>query len=308
MSSDRSSKVAVDLASGTAGGVAQILVGHPFDTVKVQLQRSSGHANPIDAVKQLVATQGVHGLYRGMGPPLCTVAVFNALLFGITGSLNRFVRPDGGRLTPTEAAFTGALAGIPVAVLATPTELLKCRHQAQGAAKPPPGIAYTLADARAGRVLYSGPLNALRLISKFEGGISGLFRGLIPTLAREVPGNGVYFGAYYWCKQRLAAAQGLDSPSQLGLLSLIVAGGVAGPAFWIPVLPIDTIKTRMQTDSPHAPQYRGMIDCARKIARAEGIGALFKGWQPCVARSIPANAVTFLVYEIVHTALTKLTT
>ena len=304
MKSDSGSRaIGIDLASGTIGGIAQLCVGHPFDTVKVTIQGSAQKISPFEASKRILAAQGVRGFYKGLGPPMATVAVFNALLFSTTGYLNRLIRPDGGTLTPSEAALTGGLAGIPVSILATPTELLKCRLQAQGGARPPPGVVYTLADAQAGSVLYSGPLNAMSLVLKFEGGVLGMFRGLAPTLLREIPGNAAYFGAYALIKKKLAEAQGLNSTSELGTGSLMIAGGVAGPAFWVPVLPVDVVKTRIQLDSPFKKAFNGMLDCARQVVKADGWAGLMRGWQPCIARSVPANAVVFVVYEAVQKAL-----
>ena len=298
-------KVIVDLLSGTAGGVAQLCVGHPFDTTKVAMQRSQTPLTPSQAIKQIFTSQGPRGFYRGMGPPLVTVAAFNAVLFGSTGFLNRIIRPDGGILTPAEACLTGSLAGIPASVLATPTELLKCRLQAQGGARPPPGMVYTLADAQASKLLYAGPVDALRSIVKFEGGVQALFRGFLPTLLRETPGNGFYFGAYALIKDWLASYQGLSDASELGPGALMLAGGVAGAAFWAPVLPIDTIKTRIQLDSPFSNRYHGIMDCARQVIRHDGVRGLTRGWQPCLARSVPANAATFVAFEAAKSLLTR---
>lgn len=68
-------------------------------------------------------------------------------------------------------------------------------------------------------------------------------------------------------------------------------------AFWLPCYPIDFCKTLIQTDSETNPKYRGLLDCMRKTVRAEGIGALYRGVGPCLARAFPANAVTFLAFE-----------
>lgn len=193
-------------------------------------------------------------------------------------------------------AFTGGLAGVPVAILATPTELLKCRLQAQGGARPPQGAVYSLADAQTGKVLYSGALDSAKRIVQFEGGALALFRGFLPTLLREVPGNAFYFGCYSWCKHQLAAAQGIEV-SELGTGSLALSGALAGPAFWAPMLPVDVIKSKVQTDNPLNPQHRGGLAWGRAILKTEGVKGLFRGWQPCLGRSVPANAVTFLVYE-----------
>lgn len=298
--------ITIDLLAGTSGGIAQILVGHPFDTLKVTMQNSSGQASPVATFQHIAQTAGLRGFYAGIGPPLYTVAAFNALLFSVTGSLHRFIRPNGGDPTPREAALVGAAAGPAVSVLATPTELLKCRLQAQGGARPPVNVTYTMADAKAGKILYKGPFDALVKVSQYEGGLPALFRGFMPTVAREVIGNATYFGTYLYLKQQLRELNGFSKDSELSFLSLMLAGGVAGAAFWLPVIPVDNIKTRIQLDNPHNPSYRGTIDCALKIASTQGIEGLFRGWQPCLLRSVPANAALFTTYEIAFTHLQTL--
>lgn len=55
---------AIDLTAGTVAGVAQLIVGYPFDTIKVKLQSQSSAAGaavfngPLDAAKQVGATIG----------------------------------------------------------------------------------------------------------------------------------------------------------------------------------------------------------------------------------------------------------
>lgn len=125
-----------------------------------------------------------------MGAPLATVAVFNAMLFGTWGALERYVflpAGDDGRMTPAQAGMAGCLAGIPVSLLATPTELLKCRLQQQAGKRPLPGHVFTAADYQAGRMLYRGPMDVLRGVVTYEGP-AAVMRGLTPTLLREVPG------------------------------------------------------------------------------------------------------------------------
>lgn len=61
------------------------------------------------------------------------------------------------------------------------------------------------------------------------------------------------------------AAQDLKSTKDLGVGSLMVAGGLSGMAYWGPVYPADVIKSRMQVDDLKIPQYRGMMDCFRKV-------------------------------------------
>lgn len=267
------------------------------------------------------------------------------------------------------------MAGVPVSLLAAPTELLKCRLQAQGGARPPPGAAYTAADVRAGRALFNGPLQVMRSVLAHEGGVLGLYRGLGATLLREAPGNAgggggrggwgpaqgpravvswsckaagapaggwtrppspcpghrwclpcctmtplccaprvstahpvrttpaAYFGFYDACKAALAAAQGIPQ-EQLGAGSLLVAGGVGGASFWAFTYPIDVIKSRMQTQNPFAAdRFRGIWDCGQRLYREGGRRALYRGYTPCLMRSVPANAVAFLTFESVRSRL-----
>ena len=40
------------------------------------------------------------------------------------------------------------------------------------------------------------------------------------------------------------------------------------------------------------------MDCARKTVAADGVGALFKGFGPAMARAFPANAAVFVGVEM----------
>lgn len=241
-----------------------------------------------------------------MGAPLATVALFNAVLFSARGRMEAaLAHADGSPLTVADQAVAGLGAGVAVSFLATPTELIKCRLQsqlsaAQAAAQAAPAGARAPPPAR-----HRGPLDVVRHVWAHERGLVGLFRGLTPTLAREVPGNAVMFGVYEALKRGLADAQGLASTADLGGGSLVLAGGAAGTAFWIPVFPADVVKSRWQVDAPGPrAQYAGVLDCARRTVAAGGVGALYRGFAPCMVRAFPANAVCFLAYEVVAKALT----
>lgn len=254
------------------------------------------------AVRSTIAAQGPLGLYKGMLAPLATVAAFNAVLFSSRGAAERVLSPDGGPLTTGQSIVAGAAAGVPVSLLAAPTELLKCRLQAQ-TSKPPPGVVFSAEEYRAGRALFRGPGPMLQAIVKYEGP-AAMFRGLVPTLLREVPGNAAYFGTYEALKHALAAHQGIPV-TQLSSLSLMTAGGIGGAAFWVAVYPMDVIKSRIQTQSAFAAdRYRGVLDCGARLYRSGGWASLWRGFGPCFARSIPANSAAFLVYERVKAALT----
>lgn len=143
-------------------------------------------------------------------------------------------------------------------------------------------------------------MDVAKHVMRSEGGLRGLYTGIIPTLAREVPGNAVVFGVYEALKQYLA---GGTNTSELGTGSLMVAGGLAGAGFWLAVYPTDVVKSVIQVDDYKNPRYSGTVDAFRKIFASEGIRGLYKGFGPAMARSVPANAACFLVYEVVRSSL-----
>ncbi|CAK9150174.1 unnamed protein product [Ilex paraguariensis] len=292
--------VAKDLTAGTVGGAAQLICGHPFDTIKVKLQSQPAplpgqppkFSGAMDAVRQTIAAEGPRGLYKGMGAPLATVAAFNAVLFSARGQMEALLRSEPGTpLTVNQQIIAGAGAGVAVSFMACPTELIKCRLQAQSALAGSGSVAVA--------VKYGGPMDVARHVLR-SGGTRGLFKGLFPTMAREVPGNAAMFGVYEALKQYLAGGQ---DTSGLGRGSLLVAGGLAGASFWVSVYPTDVIKSVIQVDDYKNPKFSGSIDALRKILASEGVKGLYKGFGPAMARSVPANAACFLAYEVTRSSL-----
>lgn len=69
-----------------------------------------------------------------------------------------------------------------------------------------------------------------------EDGVEGLiFRGIDATILREIPGYALYFVIYSQLFEASSAYLGLSAP--------LVCGAVAGCMSWLPVYPIDVVKT-----------------------------------------------------------------
>jgi len=73
------------LAAGGFGGVCAVIVGHPFDLVKVRLQTAERgvYKSAIDVVRKSIAKDGLgKGLYAGVSAPLVGVTPMCKLRFG----------------------------------------------------------------------------------------------------------------------------------------------------------------------------------------------------------------------------------
>ncbi|KAG1435630.1 hypothetical protein G6F56_013900 [Rhizopus delemar] len=70
--------------SGGFGGMASVLVGQPFDLVKVRLQTSEGlYKSTFDCFQQIIKKDGVVGLYRGMATPFASITPIFAVSFWV---------------------------------------------------------------------------------------------------------------------------------------------------------------------------------------------------------------------------------
>lgn len=73
-----------DTAAGAVGGFCAVVVGHPFDLVKVRLQTAERgtYSSAIDVVKKSVARDGLRrGLYAGVSAPLVGVTPMCSSLY-----------------------------------------------------------------------------------------------------------------------------------------------------------------------------------------------------------------------------------
>ena len=83
----------------------------------------------------------------------------------------------------------------------------------------------------------------------------------------------------------------------------LFAGSAAGFMYWVFTYPTDVIKSTMQSDDSDRGKrrYRNIGDCVKKLYMEEGGWRRFyRGYTPCMMRSVPANAVLFTVVEKVR--------
>ncbi|XP_012247705.1 congested-like trachea protein isoform X1 [Bombus impatiens] len=271
--------------SGGFGGICTIVVGHPLDTIKVRLQTmplpSPNEAvlynGTIDCAKKTITREGIRGLYKGMGAPLCGVApIFAISFYGFGLGKQLIKRSDNVELSPLQLFYAGAFSGIFTTVIMAPGERIKCLLQIQqGDAKP----------------RYNGPIDCTKQLYK-NGGIRNIFKGTCATLLRDVPASGMYFMTYECLKKWMSSEDG-----KTGILQTIVAGGFAGIANWIVGMPPDVLKSRLQS-APDGTYKNGIRDVFVVLMKEEGPKALYKGCVPVMLRAFPANAACFLGFEV----------
>ncbi|KAJ8610512.1 hypothetical protein MRB53_038504 [Persea americana] len=272
------------LVSGGVGGIFAVVVGHPFDLVKVR--HADGGKGRLHWRHRCCAKKCRERWSKS-----------RRLLLGL--------RPrQAPRLLRLPAAHTRQLHGranLRGGLLLRHTH---DRHHRPVRARQGPPATPRPETARAGReAKYSGGLDVVRQLYA-EGGIRSVFRGSAMTLARDGPGSAAYFATYEIIKRRLTPVDPVTGkPSgQLSLTAVMTAGAAAGVAMWIPVFPVDTVKSRLQSAEGN-PTLSGTV---KALYGKGGFKDLLPGFGPAIARAVPANAATFLGVELAQQAMGKM--
>ena len=123
-----------------------------------------------------------------------------------------------------------------------------------------------------------------------EKGIRGFFQGFVPTTARQAANSAVRFSTYTTLKQ---FAEGYVAPGEkLSALTTFGLGAAAGTVTVYTTMPLDTVKTRMQSLEA-SKNYKNSFDCAVRIFKNEGILTFWSGALPRLGRLTMSGGIVF---------------
>jgi len=224
----------------------------------------------------MFTNEGITSFYRGLAAPFFAQTLCQALVF--TGdaialkSLQPSLKPHEVPTT-SNAFFAGCFGGVVSCFVLVPTDNIKCRLQERNTS-------------------FNGVFDVIRKIYRVDG-MSGLFRGMTVTTAREAPSYGSYFLTYKTLKSMFPSKNKSDE-----VTGTVIAGGCAGCVSWGCVYPIDVIKTHIQT-SPVGAQSNNltMTKVARQIYSTSGISGFFTGIGVVLIRAFAVNSFQFFFYE-----------
>jgi solute carrier family 25 (mitochondrial carnitine/acylcarnitine transporter), member 20/29 len=281
-------------------GAAKLVVGHPFDLVKIRLQVSGKDqfTGPIDCLIKTVRREGPHALYKGVTPPMLGWMISDSVMLGSLTFYRKALLEYGykqttwaGKLSSTQIserlptlghAMAGMLAGWTVSVVACPIEQVKSRLQVQ----------YAVTKSQR---FYSGPIDCANRIVRSHG-IGGLYSGFTSSLAFRS-----FF--FFWWGSYDIFSKAFKRTSVSEPIGDFLAGGLSAQVFWLGAFPLDAIKARIMTDSmggrlgDGVPKYDSMRSAARSIYQQGGLKGFYRGFVPCFLRAFPANGTALLAFE-----------
>lgn len=287
-------RVGKELMAGGLSGTLGIIVGLPFDIVKVRMQMyPSRYTSGINCFMTSVRADGFTSLYRGMMAPVISQSPINAILFAAEESAMRYLEPNVPKENQSQIShvLAGAFAGLVQCGVLVPADRVKCLVQADGIANE---------GANAAERKYKGTIDCAAQLLKSEG-IRGFYKGFSATATREIPSLGVYFSSYKYVAQtckKFESSITYYNPTAVTLF----AGGCAGAMSWIVVYPFDVIKTQIQGSNKYG-NNTSVLSVGKMLYQQHGWKIFTLGLSTTIARAFPVNAITFACYEQLKTFL-----
>jgi hypothetical protein len=195
---------AIHLAAGLVAEAASCVLWVPIDVIKVrmQVQKKSPssrrlYTNAFDAMRHIVRTEGLHGLYRGYGATLTTFGPFSGLYFVIYEKLKSLASTTtttttlplpsssssssssstSSSLSSSSLVICASLAAAAASFLTSPLDLIRLRMQVSREIE---------AKNDQNKLNYKSVASGLSSIISEEG-MRGLFRGATARVAFATP-------------------------------------------------------------------------------------------------------------------------
>ncbi|RLO05732.1 hypothetical protein DYB28_008294, partial [Aphanomyces astaci] len=256
-------------STGAVSGGLSAIAFQPLDVIRTHQQGKFGSEvhNVRQSVQFLLAESGVPGLWRGTTPTLLRVCGGAGLYFGMLEQLQVQNRDA------VSAFLGGALARSFAGLVMSPLTIVKARMEWDASNRS------IVAQFRS-------------LVATY--GWQGLYRGVWPTLLRDVPFSGLYVTLYTRLKNTVGGDNCVHHPVAVNFS----CGVVAGVSATVLVHPFDVVKTRMQLE------MNGMTVRATmaKMFADEGVRGFLRGVLPRVFKRTLGTAITWTMYEYLSTS------
>jgi len=305
-------RVQIQQSCASAGGAIIVaLFVSPFDVIKTRLQmkiesnlaggspipyKYSNNPTARKILANILKNEGAKSLWRGLTPSIILALPNNIIYFTTYDYLKQNIstRKEEFDIEPEYIPLlVGPIARFSAVCLTAPMELIRTHMNAFGRQT----------------AVAVGTWDIVTHIKTKGGGFSGLWRGLGPSLLRDIPFSAIYWYGLEQVKKKLNTTDKFKSDSiKNTLLVNFISGTVSGIVAASVTTPIDVIKTQMQivlAFSGPTPECRADSIFFR-ILKEDGIRGLFRGIVPRVIKVAPSCAIMISSYEGLKIVFAKL--
>ncbi|KAK7686382.1 hypothetical protein QCA50_010606 [Cerrena zonata] len=279
------------MMGGTAASISKTAAA-PIERVKLLIQNQGANIaagrlerpyNGItDCFKRTYASEGLYSFWRGNGANVIRYFPTQALNFAFKDTYKQmlgFQKSQGYGLWVLGNIASGAAAGATSSVFVYSLDYARTRLSAD-----------TKNVGKGGERQFTGIIDVYRKTLRADG-ISGLYRGFMPSILGICVYRGFYFGGYDSIKGTL-----LVGPLQSSFIASMAVGWFCTTLAAMVSYPLDTIRRRMMMTSGTSKHYKSTLHCGKEIIAKEGAKALFSGAGANILRGLAA-AGTLALYD-----------
>ncbi|KAM7045360.1 solute carrier family 25 member 43 [Molossus nigricans] len=272
------------LCAGLAGALSLSLTA-PLElaTVLAQVGVVRGRGRGLWAVGLGVwRAEGPRALWKGN--TMACLRLFPCSAVQLT-AYRKFVilfMDDLGHISQWSAIMAGSLAGMVSTIVTYPTDLIKTRLIVQNMLEPS----------------YRGILHAFSTVYQQEGFLA-LYRGISLTILGALPFSAGSLLVYMNLEKIWNGPRDRFSLLQ-NFTNVCLAAAVTQTLSF----PFDTVKRKMQAQSPFLPHcggvdvhFSGAMDCFRQIVKSQGVLGLWNGLAANLLKIVPYFGVMFGTFE-----------
>lgn len=263
------------------------LMDHLCNTCPAEWYKKKQFNGTLDAFMKIAQREGITSLWSGLAPTLllalpATIAYF-VTYEQLRVKLKDLFSPSLHEQPIWIPLISGSVARIGAVTLVSPLELIRTKMQSE-------------------KMSYFEMNQALKSLVQYHG-VSGLWKGLMPTLLRDVPFSGIYWVSYEQLKASYIRRH--HYTRQPSLLHNFLFGSLAGGLAALVTTPFDIVKTLRQinvaeTEILKSPpgQARSTRAVLRDLLSTRGYKALFTGLAPRLIKVAPSCAIMITSFEL----------
>lgn len=307
--------VRTSLLAGSGAGIVSTFIMYPMELLRVKMQTDVSRRSPFQTLRHTIHHGGVRALYTGLSLPLCAQSCYKATVFSVNNMTQNALldyrlasssqqgeaqRPNQV-LSLSDQFLCGAVGGmVNAAIFVTPVEFVRnqliAQHSKLANSSHPAG--------NNSKKLFNGVYDVVRYAAQQRPtGVLSLWRGVSLTMTRDAIGCGCFFYTMGFVQKQLT-----PEGAKPTFLVTVTSGGMAGLAFWVAALPMDTAKTLIQSSDINSRTT--VRETVRNIFASKGLSRgmqrFFRGWQIAYSRGAPSAAITISVYSLLSKQLEPL--
>lgn len=188
-------------------------------------------------------------------------------------------------------AFSGFLAGIGLALITTPIDNVRIKMQSVQNIE-------ILEKAK-----YRNSNTLACVINTYKtNGLRGFFKAFHFSLLREGIASTVYFSSYEYLKNKEKIK---NRTTKIQFYKSFLFGAIAGGINWLITFPIDTVKTKLISDSviTNNNVYKNSLDCIKVNYEKSGIKGFYNGFSLVFFRGLIVNGVVLSSFDFCRARL-----